>query len=207
MLKSHISLSNINYSPMKRGQMKIKQKLQCFSIQSMGELKGFVKNGLDSSTLINLIVVFHAEFYEFRARGFTFPPNLFHYHTVSYSEVIGVLINKHGFSKEKAKESFEKLKKEFDLQEIKRIDSDEDYEKLVEDANKEVVRKEGNPYLKIGDLDIIIIGGFLREGINIVHSGDRGFLKTCKCLNINIAPMPERDMQKENELKKLLKKH
>ncbi|MFH1065148.1 MAG: hypothetical protein V1734_01430 [Nanoarchaeota archaeon] len=173
----------------------------------MGELKGFVKNGLDSSTLINLIVVFHAEFDEFRARGFTFPPNLFHYHEVSYSEVIGVLINKHGFSKEKAKESFVKLKREFDLQEIKRIDSDENYEKLVENANKGIVRKEGNSDIKIGELDIIIIGGFLRESINIVHSGDKGFLKTCNYLNINIAPMPEHDIQKENELKKLLKKH
>ncbi|MDI6738419.1 MAG: hypothetical protein QME12_07985 [Nanoarchaeota archaeon] len=182
------------------------QKIQCFSIQSMGELKGFVKNGIDSSTLINLIVVFHAEFDEFRARGFTFPPNLFHYHEASYSEVIGVLINKHGFSKEKAKESFEKLKQEFGLQEIKRIDSDEDYEKRVKETNKEVVRKEDNPKLEIGCTDSVIIGGFLRARMNIIHSGDEGFLKTCKAMDMNIAPMPERDIIKENEIKKLLKK-
>ncbi len=34
------------------------------------------------------------------------------------------------------------------------MDSDETYEKLVEDANKEVVRKESNPDLEIGELDI-----------------------------------------------------
>ncbi len=52
--------------------------------------KGFVKNGLDSSTIINLISVFDGKFDEFRKNGFTFPSNLFFYHEISRSEVIAV---------------------------------------------------------------------------------------------------------------------
>ncbi len=181
-------------------------KMQCYSLSSTAKFKGLVKHGLDSSTLINLIVVFDANFGEFKNRGFTFPPNLFYSHELSRRETIGVLINKHKFSKNEALELFNKLREQFSLIEIRRIDSDELYEKLAAEANHCIVNKYKNPGLKIDEPDIIIIGGFLKEQINFVHSADQGFLKTCEELKINVIPIPKDDLQKENEIKKWMKK-
>lgn len=174
----------------------------------MGELKGFVKNGLDSSVIINIIVVFGPEFNEFERKGFSFPPNLFYSHEISrYKEVKGILINKYGFSKGEAEKAFENFKEKFNVTEIKRIkDVDKKYEDLAEDANKRVIKKKNNPHLKIGDEDIIIIGGFSRENVNIIHSADNGFLETCKELKFDILPLPKRDIERENRLKKKLNK-
>ncbi len=181
---------------------KIKE-VKCYSLSGMANLKGFIKNGLDSSTLINLIIVFDSEFKEFKNKGFTFPPNLFYYHEISRPETIGVLINRCNFSKKEAISAFDKMINQFGLRKIKRKESiDKDYELLVEDANERVFRTSKDSKLKIGIQDIIIIGGFMREKINLIHSGDRGFLKTCEELNLQIIPMPKRDIEKENEIKK-----
>jgi len=180
--------------------------VEAFTMSGMVTLKGFIKNGLDTSIIINVIVSFDSEFEEFRRRGFTFPPNLFFYHEVSWSETIGVLINEHKFSKEEAITALQKLIAKFNLQKVVRRDSDELMEKLVEEANQRVVKKFNNAMLKIGDNDIIIIGGFLQEKINFVHSGDKGFLKTCEELGITTAPLPEQDFAKEKEIKILMKK-
>ena len=83
---------------------------------------------------------------------------------------------------------------------------DAPFEKSAEQANGAVVRKCNDPRLRIGVQDAIIIGGFLRNKMNFIHSGDKGFLKTCEELNINTVPLPKRDAEKENELKKLMKK-
>ena len=174
---------------------------------SIVKLKGFVRNGFDSSTLINLIVVFDSEFEEFRQRGFTFPPHLFFYHEISRPEVIGVLTNRHKLTKEEAISSFEKLVSTFNLQKITRnCELDEQFERIVEEANSRVVLKLNNPHLKIGDNDIIIIAGFLKSKINVVHSGDEGFLKTCEELAMNTIPLSQLDVAKEEKLKEWLKK-
>lgn len=180
--------------------------VEVYTLSGMAMLKGFIKNGLDSSTIINIIVSFDSEFEEFQQKGFTFPPNLFFYHEVSWPETIGVLINEHKFTKEEAVTALKKLIVKFNLQRIVRFDSDELFEKLVEEANQRVVQKFNNPHLKIGDNDIIIIGGFLRDKINFVHSGDEGFLKTCEELSINTVPLPKRDFEKEKEIKGWMKK-
>lgn len=181
--------------------------VEVYSISGMATFKGFIRNGLDSSLLINLIVVFDSEFEVFRKRGLTFPPNLFYYHEVSVSEVIGVLINEFSFTKDEAKQALNKLISRFNLTKIKRIgDLDEPFEKVVEQASDNVVKKYRDPSLKIGIQDTIIIGGFLRNKVNFIHSGDKGFLKTCEELKINTIPIPQRDVEKENEIKKLLKK-
>ncbi|MDP3765991.1 MAG: hypothetical protein Q8R04_05755 [Nanoarchaeota archaeon] len=182
--------------------------LKVFSAIGMATFKGFITNGLDSSTLINLIVVFDSKFEEYKKRGFTFPPNLFCYHEVSVPEVIGILINKHGFTKDEAKEALRKLVNEFSLTKIIRIQElDAPFEKLVEETNIKVVSKyNNNPNLTIGDQDIIIIAGFLRNNVNFVHSADEGFLKTCEELKINTIPTPKRDLERENEIKKWLKR-
>ena len=54
------------------GRKKIKD-VKVYSVSGMATFKGFIKNGLDSSVLINLIVVFDSEFETFRKKGFTFP--------------------------------------------------------------------------------------------------------------------------------------
>ncbi|MBS3116995.1 hypothetical protein J4421_05360 [Candidatus Woesearchaeota archaeon] len=180
--------------------------VEAYTMSSMVKLKGFIKNGFDTSTIINVIVSFDSEFEEFRQRGFTFPPNLFFYHEVSWSETIGVLINEHKLSKEEAITALRKLIAKFNLQKVVRLDFDDLLEKLVEEANQRVAKKFNNPGLKIGDNDVIIIGGFLREKINFVHSGDEGFLKTCEELGINTVRLPERDFMKEKEIKGWMKK-
>ncbi len=180
--------------------------VEVYTLSGMAKLKGFVKNGLDSSTLINLIVVFDSKTNELSQRGFTFPPHTFFYHKVSRSEVIGVIINKHNFTSEEAYESFNKLVSQLDLRMIERRDSDELFENLVEEANSKVVQKVNNHRLKIGEKDIIIIGGFLREKVNFVHSDDEGFLKTCEELEINVIPTPTLHSQKEKDIKSWMNK-
>ncbi len=78
-----------------------------------------------------------------------------------------------------------------------------DHEQLVEKANKKILKRDSR--LKIGGADICIIAGFLREKVNIVHSGDKAFLETCKELGLNIAPLPKRDIETENKIKKISK--
>ncbi|MBI4980463.1 hypothetical protein HZC30_02800 [Candidatus Woesearchaeota archaeon] len=184
---------------------KKEKDVEAYSMSGMIKLKGFVKNGLDTSAIINIIVNFDSEFEELRQRGFTFPPNIFFYHEVSWSETIGVLINEYKFTKEEAIIGLKKLIAKFNLQKIVRFDSDDLLEKLVGEANQKVIQKLNNPRLKIGERDIMIIGGFLREKINFAHSGDNGFLKTCEELGINVVPLPERDFAKEKEIKSWMK--
>ena len=139
-------------------------------------------------------------------RGFTFPPHTFFYHKVSRSEVIGVLINKHHFIPDEAYQSFNKLVSQLGLQIIERRDSDEIFERLVVEANNKVVQKLNNPRFKIGEKDIIILGGFIREKINFAHSDDEGFLKTCEELGINTVPTPTLHSQKEKDIKSWMSK-
>lgn len=180
--------------------------VKVYSASGMAAFKGFIRNGLDSSTLINLIVVYDGKYESFKQRGFTSPPNLFYYHEISRSEVIGVLINEHGFTKNEAIEALNKLVDEFNLSKIIRVSElDVPFEIAVEQINDKVVAKHNNKNLEIGAQDVIIIAGFLRSNINFVHSGDQGFLKTCEEFGINIIPTPKRDTDKENEIKKWMK--
>ena len=185
---------------------KREESVKVYSMSGMAKLKGFIKNGLDTSTIINVIVSFDSEFKEFRERGFTFPPHLFFYHEISWPETIGVLINNHKFTKEEAIDSLKKIIMQFNLTKIKRLDSDDLLESMVREANQRVVAKENNPRLKIGEQDITIIGGFFKEKVNFIHSGDNGFLKTCEELGLNTVPLPERDADKEKEIKRYMKK-
>ena len=131
--------------------MKTKIKdVNCYILSGMAQFKGFVKNGFDSSTIINLITVFDSNYDEFKKRGFEFPPNLFYFHEISVPETIGILINKHKLTKEEAKEALDKLVSNFNLSKIARkYELDLNYEKIVEEANRRVVNKTKNPKLKI----------------------------------------------------------
>lgn len=165
----------------------------------LGQLKGFAKNGLDSSTIINLIVVFAPDFVAFRTK-YPFPPNLFYYHDVSYPEVIGVLINRHQYTKLQAKKAFAQFKDVFSPQVIKRIaHTDKDFENLVRTTNQRIAKRAQDEKLLIGEQDVIIIAGFKRENIDYVHSGDAAFLRTCKEIGLNVWPTPKKHLSLEKD--------
>ncbi|MBS3156602.1 hypothetical protein J4442_00315 [Candidatus Woesearchaeota archaeon] len=160
------------------------------------KIKGAIKNGIDTSRLINLIVCFDSP-ENFKIKGFAFPPNLFYIHEVSFSEAVGILINNFKLEEKQAISKVKKWRDEAGTGEIKREKEDESYENLVKNTNDIIVKERGEKY-KIGNLDIIIIAGFLRENINIVHARDKGFEETCKRLNINIIPTPKEEIKKED---------
>jgi predicted nucleic acid-binding protein len=184
-------------------ETKIKN-VNVFSLCGKGVIKGIVKNGLDSSILINLIACHNVD--EFKKREFPFQPNLVYIQEVSRTETIGVLIHKFKYTLQEAKDAFENLKREFQIETIKRNITDIQYENIVTSANETVVNKHLNEKLKIGEKDVIIIGGFLKEKINFIHSADQAFCLTCDELKLNVIPLPKRDIEKENEIKKLLKR-
>ncbi len=159
-------------------------------------IKGAVKNGLDTSRLVNIIICFDSP-KDFKIKGFSFPPNLFYIHEISFSEAVGILINKFGISQKEAVKKVKEWREEAGTGEIKREEGDETYEKIVRDTNDKVVKEKGNKY-QIGDNDVIIIAGFLKENINIIHARDKGFQETCKKLNMNVISTPEEDIKKEN---------
>jgi hypothetical protein len=134
-------------------------------LQWQAVYSGFIKNGFDTSRIVNIIVAFDSNYDVFKKQGYTFPPHLFYYHELSRSEAIGVLINKFHFTKEEAATSFDKLVKEFNLEKIIRLNQDK-YEQIVQDANNIVCMNKAR--LRIGKQDIIIIAGFLREKVNFI---------------------------------------
>lgn len=178
--------------------MKVKE-VKVLTLKNAAILKGFTKNGLDSSRFINLILCFGSP-EEFKARGYTFPPNLFYLHKLSVSETYGVLLNKFSMEKGEAKE---KINRWLDGLNINQIDPKniKEYQSLVANVNKEVVAELGEAYL-IKAPDIRIIASFIKEGINLVHVKDKGFEETCKRLNIGIIETPLRDLEREREIKK-----
>ena len=160
-------------------------------------IKGAIKNGLDTSRLVNLIICFGSP-KNFRIEGFSFPPNLFYIHEISFDEAVGVLIRSFNFDKNKAISKVKEWKKEFKTCEIKRDNTSEEYERIVEKVNEDIVKNKGENY-KIGISDIRIIAGFLKEKINIVHVKDKGFEETCKKLNMNVIETPKEYVEKENK--------
>lgn len=161
----------------------------------------FIKNGLDSSRFINLILAFDSP-ENYKMKGYPCPPNLFYIHKLSISEAIGVIINKY-----QVKNVKEKVKKWIEELQIGVIDHSEIeyYEKIIIGANKIAVKQFGEDY-KIGEIDIRIIASFIKEGINIVHVKDKGFEETCKLLNMNVIDTPKRDLEVEKKLKRKLTK-
>jgi predicted transcriptional regulator len=89
----------------------------------------------------------------------------------------------------------------FKLQRIQCDTICESYEEVVRQANLKVVRTKGEDY-RIGESDIKIISGFLKEKVNIVHARDKGLEETCKELGLNVVPTPKRDTDKENSLRR-----
>lgn len=161
-----------------------------------------IKNGLDTSRFVNLIICFKKP-ENMKIDGFQFLSNLFYIHEITFSEAIGILIHKFNYKPEDAKQIVKDWKSALQTKEIQRDEDSKKYENIVEDTNKEVVKQKGENY-KIGEPDIIIISGFKKENINIVHVKDKGFEETCKNLDIQVIPTQKKDIEKENQIKKKL---
>src|SRR3989344_2069964 len=100
------------------------------------------------------------------------------------------------------KEAISKVKQWHESFCLQRI-TEEDIEKfmpIVKDANKKIVQKLGKNY-EILENDIKIIACFMKAGVNIVHTFDKGFKETCRLLNMNIAQDPIRDRNLEKKIK------
>lgn len=166
-------------------------------------LRGIIKNGLDTSRLINLIICFESP-EEFRMEDFPVPQNLFYINDLSFSEALGILIHEFDMSEKTAKRKILDWVDKFSLQRIRYDIICESYEEVVRQANLKVVGTKGESY-RIGDSDIKIISGFLKEKVNIVHARDKGLEETCKELGLNVVPTPKKDTDKENSLKRSLK--
>jgi hypothetical protein len=173
------------------------RELHKFTIKGAWNIKNPIKNGLDTSRLVNLIICFNSP-KDFKMKGFPFPPNLFFIHEISFSEAVGILINKFNFLKKDAISKVKEWRKEVGTNEIKRDKTSEHYELVVEEINRLVVKDKGDRY-KIGENDVMIIAGFMKEGINMVHVKDKGFEETCKRLKMNVIPTPKEELEKERK--------
>ena len=166
-------------------------------------IKGnIIKNGIDTSRLLNMMLCSDNPG-EYKIAGSPFPPNLFYIHKLSISECFGLLLEL-GFKKEEARNKIKRWIDGFSLSIIHRNDSYMDYEKIVEDTNSKVVNEKGDRF-KMGENDIIILAGFLKETINIVHVKDKGFEETARRLGINVITTPLIDLEKEKKAKEKLK--
>lgn len=163
-----------------------------------------IKNGLDTSRLINLIVCFESPD-EFRMKDFPVPPHVFYINEISLSETVGVLINDFNMSKETAKRKIREWIEKYNLSIIRYDEICESYEEAVVQANARVIQKIDDRY-KIGESDTKIIAGFLKEKVNIIHARDKGLESTCKELGLSVMSTPQRDIEKENSIKNGLKK-
>lgn len=179
--------------------MKGKADVNFFTAKGHFILKGMVKNGLDTSRLINLIVCFESP-EEFRMEDFPVPPNLFFINDISFSEALGILIHYFNMSEKTAKRKILDWIDKFSLQRIRYDMVCESYEEVVRQANLKVVGKKNESY-RIGESDVKIISGFLKEKVNIVHARDKGLEETCKELRLNVVPTPKKDIDKENSLR------
>lgn len=185
---------------------KIKLKnVKYFESRAGLTIKGsIIKNGLDTSRLVNLIICFDSP-EEFKMNGFPAPPNLFFINEISFSEAKGILINRFKYAADKATNIIRKWKSEFCISEIKKDKNSEDFEKIVRKENIEIVKQLGPSYM-MHDPDIIIVAGFLREKINIIHAKDKGLEETCKKLGFNVIPTPEKHLEKEKAIKEQINK-
>jgi len=174
---------------------KNKKDVNYFYSEGSMIIKNAIKNGLDTSRLVNLIICFDSPS-DFKIKGFSFPPNLFYIHEISFNEAVGILIERFNFDQKKAISKVREWKNAFGTPEIKRDSNFEEYERIVERTNEDIVKEKGENY-RIGINDIRIIAGFLKEKINLVHVKDRGFEETCKKLNINVIEIPQEDIKKE----------
>ena len=136
----------------------VKDKKKRYALQSGIVLKtGFIKNGLDTSRLVNIIARFKSPD-DFKMAEYPFPKNLFFVSDVSFGECVGILIHKFEMTKEEAAAKVKLWHEALSLQRITE-EGIESFYPIVEEANKRVVKKLDRKY-EIGENDKNIIAVF-----------------------------------------------
>lgn len=139
----------------------------------------FTKCGLDANVLVDLVLYPKAKGY-FEERGYSFPDKFLCTLHQCIGEAKGVLINRYGYSEEKANKEIDRIIEEFMIEKSPAV--------VVED-DISVVEEIGQKY-GLNEEDVPIIYGFWKLKINIVVVRDNAFESTCKELNINIIRWP-----------------
>lgn len=139
----------------------------------------FTKYGLDANVLVDLVLYPKAKDY-FQKRGYSFPDKFLCTLHQCIGEAKGVLINRYGYSEEKANTEIDKIIEEFMIEKSPAV--------VVED-DISVVEEIGQKY-GLNEEDVPIIYGFWKLKINIVVVRDNAFESTCKELNLNVIRWP-----------------
>lgn len=139
----------------------------------------FTKYGLDANVLIDLVLYPKAKEY-FETRGYSFPGKFLCILPQCIGECKGVLINRYGYSEEKANKEINKIMEDFLIEKLPGV--------IIEDDISVVEEIGQNCGLNTGDVPIIY--GFWKLKVNIVVVRDNAFENTCKELNINVVKWP-----------------
>lgn len=153
------------------------QKRMILKGSVIGDL--FTKYGLDANVLVDLVLYSNAKEY-FEKRGYSFPGKFLCTLSQCIGECKGVLINRYGYSEEKANNEINKLMEDFLIEKLPNV--------VIED-DVSVVEEIGQKY-GLNAEDVPIIYGFWKLKINIVVVRDNAFENTCKELNINVVKWP-----------------
>lgn len=139
----------------------------------------FTKYGFDANVLVDLALYPKAKEY-FQEKGYSFPDKFLCTIHQCIGEAKGVLINRYGYSEEKANKELDRIIGEFMIEKSPPV--------VVED-DISVVEEIGQRY-ELNEEDVPVIYGFWKLKINIVVVRDNAFESTCKELNINIIRWP-----------------
>ena len=153
------------------------QKRMILKGSVIGDL--FTKYGLDANVLVDLVLYPKAKEY-FEKRGYSFPGKFLCTLSQCIGECKGVLINRYGYSVEKADAEINQIMEEFLIEKLPNV--------VIED-DVSVVEKIGQKY-GLNEEDVSIIYGFWKLKVNIIVVRDNAFENTCKELNINIVKWP-----------------
>ncbi len=139
----------------------------------------FTKYGLDANVLVDLVLYPKAKEY-FEKRGYSFPGKFLCTLPQCIGECKGVLINRYGYSKEKADIEIDRMIDEFLIEKLPNL--------VIED-DLSVVEEIGQKY-GLNEEDLPIIYGFWKLKVNIIVVRDNAFEDTCTELNIKVVKWP-----------------
>lgn len=139
----------------------------------------FTKYGLDTNVLVDLVLYPQAKEY-FEKRGYSFPEKFLCTLPQCIGECKGVLINRYGYSQEKANTYIDNIMETFLIEKLPNIIVEEDVS---------VVEEIGKKY-GLNNEDVPIIYAFWKLKVNIIVVRDNAFENTCKELSINVIRWP-----------------
>jgi len=153
------------------------QKRMILKGSVIGDL--FTKYGLDANVLVDLVLYPKAKEY-FEKRGYSFPEKFLCTLSQCIGECKGVLINRYGYSKQKADTEIDKIREDFLIEKLPNVIIEEDIS---------IVEEIGQKY-ELNPEDVPIIYGFWKLKVNIIVVRDYAFENTCKELNLNVVKWP-----------------